>query len=129
MEKIAPQWIVDNLEETVSFYKDILGFETDWKGSLFAIISKGNATIMLRQLKTQNLKRPNRIPFSESGWHSKNQEAWDAYIWMDKVDEFYNIVKERGAKIIKAIQDTDYGNRDFEIEDNNGYVLCFGKML
>lgn len=127
MKKLAPQWIVNNLEETLEFYVDILGFTKDWVGSLFAIVSCGEVSIMLRQLKKQNLKRPNKIPFIESGWHSNDKEAWDAYIWVDDVDGFYASIKEKGVTIIKEVQDTAYGNRDFEIEDNNGYILCFGQ--
>ena len=129
MDSIAPQWIVDHLEETLTFYVDLLGFQVEWKGDLFAIISKGKVTLMLRQLKSSNLKRPNRIPFLESGWHTKGPEAWDAYIWMEEVEDFYAEIKQKGVAVIKQLTHTDYGNLDFEIEDNNGYILCFGKRL
>lgn len=129
MKKIAPQWIVNNLEETIEFYINNLGFKKDWVGSLFAIISRGDVTLMFRQLKKKNLERPNKIPFINSGWHSNGEEAWDAYIWVDNVDELYLSLKEKNIKIIKEIQNTSYGNRDFEIEDNNGYILCFGQIL
>ena len=129
MERIAPQWIVENLEHTLGFYKNELDFDIDWKGSLFSIISKGNVSIMLRQLEKEKLKRPNRIPFNEAGWHSKAKEAWDAYIWVSEVDQFYNLIKKRNVQIIKQLQNTDYGNRDFEIEDINEYIICFGERL
>ena len=127
MQKLAPQWIVDNLEETLLFYTDTLGFRVEWKGTLFAIISHGDATLMLRQLQTEDMKRPNRIPFVSSGWHTEGAEAWDAYVWVDNVDELFQELKEKKVSIIKEIRNTEYGNRDFEIEDNNGYILCFGQ--
>ncbi|TAI49694.1 VOC family protein [Flagellimonas allohymeniacidonis] len=126
MEKLAPQWIVDNLKETIHFYKENLGFEIDWQGTLFAIISKGDVTLMIRELREGNLKRPNRIPFIESGWHTNGSEAWDAYIWVQNADELYTELKQKEVAIFREIQDSEYGNRDFEIEDNNGYILCFG---
>ena len=129
MKKLAPQWIVDNVEETVSFYTENLGFTVDWIGTLFAIISTGEVTLMIRQLDTNNLKRPNRIPFLEAGWHTNGAEAWDAYIWVDNVEALYDSIKTKKVKIIREIQDSDYGNREFEIEDNNGYILCFGQVL
>jgi len=129
MKKIAPQWIVENLENTVDFYVKNLGFNVDWKGTLFSIISREGVTIMLRQLKKEKLKRPNSIPFMESGWNTEKREAWDAYIWLNEVDEFYKSIKHKNIKIIKEIQNTEYGIRDFEIEDNNGYILCFGKEI
>ncbi len=129
MKKLAPQWIVDDLKETITFYTKKLGFTVDWMGTLFAIISRGDVTIMVRQLKKEKLKRPNRIPFIDSGWHSNGAEAWDAYVWVDNVDELYESIKEKNVTIIKEIQNSEYGNRDFEIEDNNGYILCFGQAL
>ena len=127
--KLAPQWIVDNLQDTVTFYTENLGFNVDWLGTLFAMISKGEVTIMIRQLKKDNLKRPNRIPFIQSGWHSNGAEAWDAYIWVDDADELYSSIKKKNVNIIKEIQEVEYGNREFEIEDNNGYIQCVGHSI
>lgn len=129
MQRIAPQWIVDNLEETCNYYTKQLGFSVDWSGSLFTIVSRGNVSLMFRQLKKQNKKRPNRIPFIEAGWHTAGEEAWDAYIWVDEVDKLYTALSNKKVRIIKEIQNTEYGNRDFEIEDNNGYILCFGSEV
>ncbi len=129
MKKLAPQWIVDSIDETITFYTEKLGFTVDWAGDLFAIISKGNATIMIRQLKMGDLKRPNRIPFIKSGWHTNGAEAWDAYVWVNDTDKLYSSIKTKNVKIIKEIQDSEYGNRDFEIVDNNGYILCFGHTI
>ncbi|GMN09736.1 hypothetical protein MTsPCn9_17790 [Croceitalea sp. MTPC9] len=105
-----------------------LGFNIDWigEGPFFAILSRDNFSVLLRQLKQKNLSRPNRVPFIESGWHTKGQEAWDAYIWVDNADVLFEEFSEKGVSIIKSLQNTEYGNRDFEIEDLDGYILCFG---
>ena len=129
MNRIAPQWIVENLDETIEFYVKKLDFDIDWKGTLFSVISKDGVTLMLRQLKKQNLKRPNKIPFKDAGWHTEKEEAWDAYVWVDDVNKLYNSIREKNVRVIKKIQNTEYGNRDFEIEDNNGYILCFGEKI
>lgn len=129
MNRIAPQWIVDNLDDTVTFYTEKLGFKIDWKGSLFAILSLDSVSIMFRQLNRDNLKRPNKIPFMESGWHTNGPETWDAYIWMDSLEAFYQKCISNKVTIIRSIVATDYGNREFEIEDINGYILCFGEKL
>lgn len=129
MKRIVPQWIVENLDETIDFYRNNLGFKVDWKGTLFSIIRRDGATLMLRQLNKKNLKRPNIIPFKEAGWHTNKEEAWDAYIWVDEVDNLYQSLKKKNVQIVKEIQNTDYGNREFEIEDNNGYILCFGQEI
>ncbi len=131
MDKVGIQWIVENVSDSVKFYTEKLGFETDWigEGPLFAMVSRGNLTIMLRQLKKEGFTRPNRIPFIKAGWHSNGKEAWDAYVWVENADDLYKEFKQNGVSIVKAIQNTEYGNRDFEIEDLNGYILCFGHTL
>ena len=65
----------------------------------------------------------------ESGWHTSGAEAWDAYIWVENADRLYAELKQKEVTIIREIEDSEYGNRDFEIEDNNGYILCFGHIL
>lgn len=84
---------------------------------------------MLRELKETGYSRPNRIPFIKAGWHTKGQEAWDCYIWVQDADQLYEEFKAKHVSILKPIQDTEYGNRDFEIEDIVGYILCFGHTI
>ncbi|RNC87082.1 MAG: hypothetical protein ED556_06565 [Winogradskyella sp.] len=131
MKRIAPQWIVENVAASVEFYSQKLGFTIDFLGKkpLFAIISRGDVSLMLRQLKQPNFSRPNRKPFVEAGWHTDGAEAWDAYVWVDEVDALYNEFKSKNVSIVKEIQNTEYGNRDFEIEDLDGYILCFGESI
>lgn len=131
MKKLAPQWIVNDLKASIKFYTESLGFTVDWQGDgpLFAILSRGGVTLMLRQLQKANLKRPNREPFVEAGWHTKAAGAWDAYIWVEDVEALYQQCQKNQVAIIREIENTEYGNRDFEIEDINGYILCFGMEL
>ena len=66
--------------------------------------------------------RPNRIVDPEGG-------AWDAYIWINNADAIWSEFKGKGVKIVREICDQSYGCRDFEVEDCNGYRLCFGQDL
>lgn len=132
MNKIAPQFIVNDLKSSLIFYEEKLGFEIDWinkQDPKFVILNRAGVILMLRQLKSKDLARPNRIPFVKSGWHTNAAEAWDAYIWIDEVEAFYKQCIQKNVSIIKGLQLTDYGNFDFEIEDPDGYILCFGKRI
>jgi len=131
MNQVAVQWVVENVAQSVEFYSAKLGFNIDWigEGPLFAILSRGNFKVMLRQLKQGKLSRPNRIPFIQAGWHSNGVEAWDCYVWVENADDLYHEFKSKDVSILKDIQNTEYGNRDFEIEDIDGYILCFGHLL
>jgi uncharacterized glyoxalase superfamily protein PhnB len=38
-------------------------------------------------------------------------------------------LKSKGVKITREIADRLYGCRDFDVEDCNGYRLCFGQDI
>ena len=119
MIEIAPQWIVENVPETIKFYEEKLGFTTDWVGDppLFAMLSKGNVKFMFRQLQQPGFERPNRKPFIEAGWDPSGKQAWDAYIWVEDAKVFYAECQEKNLRIIRELEATDYGNLDFDVED------------
>jgi predicted enzyme related to lactoylglutathione lyase len=71
------------------------------------------------QLGNSGLVRPNRLADPVG-------KAWDAYVWVDNADTLCNEFRAKGVKIARDICDQPYGNRDFDIEDCNGYRLCFG---
>ncbi|WP_430466525.1 VOC family protein [Winogradskyella ouciana] len=131
MKRVGIQWIVENVEKSVDFYSKQLGFEIDFigEGPKFAILSRDNFSVMLRQLKESGHIQPNRIPFIKAGWHTEGQGAWDAYIWVEDADQLYKEFTAKAISIIKPLQNTEYGNRDFEIEDIDGYILCFGHTI
>jgi hypothetical protein len=77
---------------------------------------------MLSQFTIRGIMRPNGIAAPDG-------EAWDAYIWVEDADGLYEEFKSKGVRIARDICDQPYGNRDFDIEDINGYRLCFGHDL
>ena len=44
----------------------------------------------------------------------------------DNVDELYEQIKRKGAKITREVADQDYGNREFAIADPEGNLWSFG---
>jgi hypothetical protein len=98
---IAPYFIVDDVVATANWYRDRLGFRYDrfWNDPpAFCMVYRSGVVIMLAQLEKPGLKRPN--PYAE--------------------------FKSKGVTIARDIRDEPYGCRDFDIEDGNGYRLCFG---
>jgi uncharacterized glyoxalase superfamily protein PhnB len=49
------------------------------------------------------------------------------YFYADDVDALHAALVERGAKPRRAPTDREYGMRDFELVDPNGYLLTFGQ--
>ena len=121
---VAPLFIVDDVVATANFYRDKLGFHYDrfWEDPPgFAMVRRAGITIMLKQLAAGS-KRPNSTVDPDG-------ELWDAYIWIEAADSLYEEFKNNGVKIAREICNQDYGCRDFDIEDCNGYRLCFGQDL
>jgi hypothetical protein len=54
---------------------------------------------------------------------------WDAYINTDDPDALYAEFAGRQVPMHRELANTGDGLRAFEIIDNNGYVLCFGRPI
>jgi uncharacterized glyoxalase superfamily protein PhnB len=122
---IAPYFVVDNVVTTANYYRDKLGFEYErfWgEPPCFCMVQRSGIVIMLGQLEVTGVMRPNRTVDPERG-------AWDAYIWIDNADALYAEFKSKGVIIARDICDQPYGCRDFDVDDCNGYRLCFGQNL
>lgn len=119
---IAPCFVVDDVAATADFYRDKLGFEYDrfWGDPpCFCMVMRRGITIMLSRLPVPGSMRPNRLVDPEGS-------MWDAYVWVDDADALHTELAAKGVKIARALCDQPYGNRDFDVEDCNGYRLCFG---
>ena len=122
---IAPYFFVDDVVATANDYRDKLGFQYDrfWGcPPSFCMVYRSGVTIMLAQQPAEGVMRPNHLVDPEAS-------AWDAYIWVDDADALYRELENKGVRIARAICDQPYGCRDFEVEDRNGYRLCFGHDL
>ena len=108
---------VPNIQATVSFYTDTLGFTFDnfseeWK---WASISRDAVAIMLAV--------PNEhIPYSGPAF------TGSFYIRVDDVNTLWNELKDK-TTIVYGIDNFDYGMREFAIRDNNGFMLQFGQEI
>ena len=83
------------------------------------ILVRDFAEISLGNPGAAGLMRPNRKAHPDA--------AWDAYIWMEDVEALHAELNGKGAKILRGPESTFYDTREVEIEDCNGYVICFGQ--
>jgi hypothetical protein len=75
--------------------------------------------LMLKAITPDIHPQPNR---SRHEW-----ARWDAYIFTDDPDSLYAEFLGRGVPVHRELANTNDGLRAFEITDNSGYVLCFGR--
>lgn len=121
---VSPSFIVDDVVKSAEFYRDVLGFHFDrcWGEPLcFVIVMRDLAEISLGNPGAAGLMRPNRKAHPEA--------AWDAYIWVEDVEGLHRELTSKGARILRGPESTFYNTREVEIEDCNGYVLCFGQDI
>lgn len=121
---IAPYFLVDDVVATADFYRDKLGFHYDrfWGDPpMFCMVKRGGIIIMLSQLAGGRMN-PNRLAEPDRG-------AWDAYLWIDDADALHREYTSKGVNIVRGLCDQEYSMRDFEIDDPNGYRLCFGHSI
>lgn len=128
LNTIAPFFIVDSLGATLAFYQSKLGFEVLYKGGgegtgedFWAIIGRDRVMLMFKAITPEIHPQPNR---------SRHQWApWDAYIGTDDPDSLYKEFVGKEAPVHRELANTSDGLRAFEIIDNSGYVLCFGRPI
>lgn len=119
---ISPFFIVSNVDRTVTFYREKLGFETTFQepeqNPFFAIICRDGAQLFVKSDGgVTPLPNPQRHP----------SMRWDAYVFAPDPDGLAAEFVDHGAAFSAPLKDTDDGLRGFEITDPDGYVLFFGR--
>jgi catechol 2,3-dioxygenase-like lactoylglutathione lyase family enzyme len=128
LNSITPSFIVDNLSETLDFYQSKLGFKLLYKGGgdaecddYWAFVGRDQIMVSFKAVAPEIHPQPNR-PRHE--W-----APWDAYINTSDPDALYTEFQSRQVPMHRELENTSDGLRAFEIADNNGYVLCFGRPV
>jgi len=127
LNSVTPFFIVDDLSTTIEFYRSSLGFEVLYQGGdgqgndFWAILGRDQVMLMFKAIAPEVRPQPN---------HSRHECArWDAYINTSDPDSLYTEFLARSVPMHRKLADTSDGLRAFEITDNSGYVLCFGRPV
>jgi len=104
---------VNNLEESVAFYRDALGFEVskhspDSEPPL-ATVQAGNLKISLAQHLETMLKRGRGVSF---------------FVGVNDVDDYYNQLRAKGVEVYPPA-DEGWGGRFITLQDPDKYRLFF----
>lgn len=107
---------VSNLEESIDFYTNKLGFEKtfEWGEPMYyAVVKRGGVGIHLT-------KR------SDGGRPSKYHRA--LYVFVNDIEKVNKDCKDKKVRIVNDLENRDYKMRDFDIEDPDGFIITFGKQ-
>lgn len=117
---IAPQFLVDDLDRAVAYYRDRLGFELDFiYDSFYASVSRDGFAIHLKDGKKAAAERTNR----------KENEHLDAHVAVTDARALHAELVARGAVVIKPLTEQPWACVDFVVEDPDGYILCFSQRV
>ncbi|MDZ4277897.1 MAG: VOC family protein [Dehalococcoidia bacterium] len=120
----APEFFVRDLEASLRFYGDGLGFQVLRLEPDFAVAALGGAHLLLAL--------PEAAPGSDAASHlgpwlasGPRGVGVNVRIMVDDVDAMYQRARELGATVVWDIDDRYYGLRDFIIADPDGFLLRF----
>jgi catechol 2,3-dioxygenase-like lactoylglutathione lyase family enzyme len=114
---LAPQFLVDDLDLAIAYYRDALGFTfgEPW-GGFYAIGKLDGLELHLKKAPKNSAERS----------HRRDNEHLDASAGVEGIEAFYERCVANGARILKPLSVTEWGTKDFYIEDPDGYIICFG---
>jgi predicted enzyme related to lactoylglutathione lyase len=114
----VPVFLVDDIDATCEYYERVLGFQTGFTHGdppYFACVSRNNALINLNKADPGGTQSSSR------------KSGADAYLLVSQLDEVYEEMRRYGATIVSEPRTFDYGMREFQIEDCNGFRLTLAE--
>ena len=136
MKKLTPNIAVKNIKKSVEYYqnnfdfvlqmavsedKSSMGAELDeCKEYIWAMMVCNGVTLMLQ--RDDNLKEDIGLDFFEEIGSSVT-----FYIEVEDVEALYAKITSK-VNVIKALETTWYGAREFYVKDLDGYILAFATV-
>jgi catechol 2,3-dioxygenase-like lactoylglutathione lyase family enzyme len=122
LTSVSPVLLVADLDRSVAFYRDGLGFACETHGDPpdFAVVKRDEAIFLLALAADSERLVPH--------WHIV-EKMWNAYVRVEDVDALYVEVQERGTEIDYSLYDAPHGFREFGVTDPDGHDIAFGQPL
>jgi catechol 2,3-dioxygenase-like lactoylglutathione lyase family enzyme len=115
IKSMSPLLLVADLDQTISFYTQYLGFAIDFRyEDFYAGIIKDSITIHLKLGYTSKEEQEKRI----------DKEDLDLVFSVGEIQQFYDTIKSMPVTIIQPLREMPYG-REFYITDPDGYLIGF----
>lgn len=125
LNTLTPNLMVNDVEETIEYYTDILGFtllktvpekgNPDW-----AMVKRNDVILMFQSAKSLKDELPKLKSQKPGG-------GLTFYIKVDRITELHEELIDNEVEIIADLESTFYDTIEFSIIDNNGYVLTFSE--
>ena len=113
--RISPMLATDNMEETISFYQNVLGFTPTMKSPEYSIVERDGQTIHLQKAASEDVMKSMR-------------EHTEIYIEVSGIHALWDHVKTfKDRYRTRDLFDRDYGMTEFHIADPHGCLVFVGE--
>lgn len=115
LEKVSPTLQVRDMRRALAFFEGSLRFRCTFKvrddlHPAYAIVERDQVAIHLQR-------------------SDKAAGLSVCYITVGGIDALYAEVQKAGVRVTRAIEDSSYGMRDFNIADADGNTIGFGQAI
>lgn len=108
---------VKDLERSVNFYRDKLGFTSMWADTGWHQLRRDDCIVMLGE-----------CPDDRSAFETVNH-SYFAYIDVEQIDALYEELSKAGVDILSGVTDEPWGQREFAIRTVDGHRIRFGQAI
>ena len=124
--KLTPNLLVANVERSVAFYIDVLGFARgmtvpEQSPFVFASVTSGPVEIFFNDRSTVGKESPQMAGLAFGGGNTM-------FIEVEAIDALHDRLQSK-ATIVMPIVTQWYGMREFAITDPDGYVITFAQRV
>jgi predicted enzyme related to lactoylglutathione lyase len=114
-KRISPMLATDNMERTISFYENVLGFRTTLDSAQYVILERDGQTIHFQDEASEEVMRSMR-------------EHTEIYIEVSGIHALWEHVRTFKAQYrIRDLFDREYGMTEFHVVDPNGCLVFVGE--
>jgi uncharacterized glyoxalase superfamily protein PhnB len=124
LKKLTPNLVVSNVEHSMAFYRDVLGFKVDAtvpdaSPYVFASVQSGPVEIFLNAPEPATAEYPALKDRPIGG-------TLTLFIEVAGIAKVYESLKER-VKVVMPIEKKWYGVTEFAFLDPDGYVITYAE--
>ena len=128
--KLVPELVCTDIDRSLVFYCDVLGFAVLYArpDERFAYLDRDGAQLMIEQ--------PTGRQFVTGTLEQPFGRGINLQIEVDRVEALYEVIRAQNAPIVLPLEemwyrrnDTLCGNRQFIVQDPDGYLLRFFEDL
>src|SRR5215472_15544134 len=116
LNESATVFVVKNVQESVAYFRDALGFKIEFlygEAPNYAGMSRDNVAVHLEAASNTSCQ------VGQTGLN----------VFLDDVDELYQELLGRNARILKSPHNRPWGMRNCVVADLDGNYICFGTPI